>query len=133
MSTPKDRAAPGPSAAAPERPWELETLDPAPLAQAPTLAGGSPAPVRPAGAPGDGPWMLGAYRILGKLGEGGMGIVYEAEQQHPRRRVALKVIRGGRFVDEPHIRMFQREIDTLARLKHPHIGAIYDAGRTEQG
>ena len=133
MSTPKDRAAPGPSAAAPERPGELETLDPVPLAQAPTLAGGSPAPVRPTGAPGDGPWMLGAYRILGKLGEGGMGIVYEAEQQHPRRRVALKVIRGGRFVDEPHIRMFQREIDTLARLKHPHIGAIYDAGRTEQG
>ena len=51
----------------------------------------------------------------------------------PRRRVALKVIRGGRFVDERHVRMFRREIETLARLNHPNIGAIYDAGSTEEG
>jgi len=127
---------PGPRPAAPRRLDELETLDPAPLGQALTHTGAPPPAGAGDGAPSDGsaaPWMLGAFRILGKLGEGGMGIVYEAEQQHPRRRVALKVIRGGRFVDEQHIRMFQREIDTLARLKHPHIGAIYDAGRTDQG
>jgi serine/threonine protein kinase/tetratricopeptide (TPR) repeat protein len=76
---------------------------------------------------------IGRYRIVGKLGEGGMGIVFEAEQEHPRRRVALKVIRGGTFVDEQHIRMFQREVDTLARLKHPNIASIYEAGRTDQG
>ena len=50
-----------------------------------------------------------------------MGIVYEAEQQHPRRRVALKVVRGGQFVDERCLRMFRREAETLARLRHPNI------------
>ena len=85
-------------------------------------------------APGQSfPESIGPYRILGKLGEGGMGIVFEAEQQRPRRHVALKLVRGGRFVDEQRIKMFQREIDTLARLKHPNIGAIYEAGRTEAG
>src|SRR5436309_377081 len=77
--------------------------------------------------------MIGDFRILRKLGEGGMGIVYEAEQQHPRRSVALKVIRGGAYVDDSHLRMFQREAQTLARLKHPAIAAIYESGRTEDG
>jgi serine/threonine protein kinase/Tfp pilus assembly protein PilF len=71
--------------------------------------------------------------VLGVLGEGGMGVVYEAEQASPRRRVALKVIRGGHFVDENHIRMFRREAETLARLRHPNIGAIYESGRTDDG
>jgi serine/threonine protein kinase len=77
--------------------------------------------------------MLGDFRIVRKLGEGGMGVVYEAEQQHPKRPVALKVIRGGAFVDDNQIKMFQREAQTLARLKHPAIAAIYEMGRTEQG
>ncbi|MEX1310781.1 MAG: serine/threonine-protein kinase [Candidatus Sulfomarinibacteraceae bacterium] len=85
----------------------------------------------PRGAPV--PESIGGYRIVGVLGEGGMGIVYEAEQSSPRRRVALKVIRGGHFVDEAHIKMFQREAETLARLKHPNIGAIYESGRTDEG
>jgi serine/threonine protein kinase/Flp pilus assembly protein TadD len=76
---------------------------------------------------------IGQYRILRKLGEGGMGVVYEAEQQTPRRLVAVKVIRGGEFVDDTRVRLFQREADTLARLRHPNIGAIYEAGRTEDG
>ena len=76
---------------------------------------------------------IGGFRILRKLGEGGMGIVYEAEQQNPRRRVALKVVRGGQFVDELSLRMFRRETETLARLAHPNIAAIYEAGRTEGG
>lgn len=79
------------------------------------------------------PDAIGPYRIVDKLGEGGMGVVYEAEQQNPRRAVALKVIRGGGFVDELQVRMFQREADTLARLKHPGIASIYEAGRTEDG
>ncbi len=79
------------------------------------------------------PESIGDYRIIGVLGEGGMGIVYEAEQSSPRRRVALKVIRGGHFVDEAHIKMFEREAETLARLKHPNIGAIYESGRTDDG
>jgi serine/threonine protein kinase len=79
------------------------------------------------------PKTIGRYRIVGKLGEGGMGIVYEAEQQDPRRRVALKVVRGGHFVDDSTIRMFRREAETLGRLRHPNIAAIYESGRTEDG
>jgi len=79
------------------------------------------------------PTSIGSYRILGKLGEGGMGVVYEAQQEHPRRKVAVKVVRGGQFVDEHRAHMFQREADTLARLKHPNIAGIYESGRTEDG
>src|SRR5262245_661885 len=79
------------------------------------------------------PLRIGDYRIIRKLGEGGMGVVYEAEQQHPRRPVALKVIRGGQFVGEYHVQLFQREVQALALLKHPGIAAIYDAGQTEDG
>uniref|UniRef100_A0A832I117 Serine/threonine protein kinase n=1 Tax=Eiseniibacteriota bacterium TaxID=2212470 RepID=A0A832I117_UNCEI len=79
------------------------------------------------------PARIGRYRILSKLGEGGMGIVYEAEQQNPRRRVALKVVRGGRFVDDNILRLFRREAETLARLRHPNIGAIYESGHTDDG
>ncbi len=92
---------------------------------------GMPEETRPRGARM--PESIGEYRVLGVLGEGGMGIVYEAEQASPRRRVALKVIRGGQFVDDNHVKMFQREAETLARLKHPNIGAIYESGRTEDG
>src|SRR5215510_6026112 len=77
--------------------------------------------------------FIGDHRIFRKLGEGGMGVVYEAEQQHPRRLVALKVIRGGRLVDEYQVKLFQREAQALARLKHPGIAAIYEAGRTDDG
>ena len=77
--------------------------------------------------------MIGNFRIIRKLGEGGMGVVYEAEQQNPKRPVALKVIRGGTYVDDNHVRMFKREAQTLARLKHRSIAAIYEAGHTEDG
>ena len=83
--------------------------------------------------PAELPETIGPYRIVGQLGEGGIGIVYEAEQQHPRRRVALKVMKGGPFIGEDHARLLQREAETLARLKHPNIGSIYEAGRTEEG
>jgi len=76
---------------------------------------------------------VGGFRILGIIGSGGMGTVFEAEQDHPKRVVALKVVRGGQLVDEHNIKLFQREIQTLARLKHPHIAAIYEADRTEDG
>jgi serine/threonine protein kinase len=62
-----------------------------------------------------------------------MGVVYEAEQQRPRRPVALKVILGGRHADAEAVRLFQRETDSLARLKHPGIAAIYESGSTDEG
>jgi eukaryotic-like serine/threonine-protein kinase len=77
--------------------------------------------------------VIGDFRIIRKIGEGGMGVVYEAEQQHPKRAVALKVIRGGRYVDDHAVRLFQREAQALARLKHPGIAAIYGSGRTAGG
>ena len=77
--------------------------------------------------------MIGDFRIVRQIGAGGMGVVYEAEQQHPKRPVALKVIRGGIYVDENQVRLFQREAQTLARLKHPSIAAIYESGRTPEG
>ncbi len=79
------------------------------------------------------PDSIGRYRVLRKLGEGGMGVVYEARQENPDRLVALKVMRGGRLVDETTLKMFQREAHSLGRLKHPNIAAIHEAGRTEQG
>jgi tetratricopeptide (TPR) repeat protein/tRNA A-37 threonylcarbamoyl transferase component Bud32 len=79
------------------------------------------------------PATIGRYRVVGKLGQGGMGVVWEAEQDQPKRRVALKVMRSDHLVDEVHIRMFRREAETLARLEHPSIAAIYDAGHTEDG
>ena len=79
------------------------------------------------------PASIGGYRILGLLGQGGMGVVWEAEQQHPRRLVALKVMRQGHYVDDLHARMFHREAEILGRLKHPNIAAIYESGHTDDG
>jgi serine/threonine protein kinase len=79
------------------------------------------------------PASVGDYRIVRKIGEGGMGVVFEAEQHQPRRRVALKVIRGGGFVDEHAIKLFRRETEALGRLKHPGIATIYEVGRTGDG
>ena len=62
-----------------------------------------------------------------------MGIVYEGEQHNPARLVAVKVVRGGHHVDEYRLKLFQREVRTLARLKHPAIASIYEAGRDSSG
>src|SRR5262252_1150869 len=72
------------------------------------------------------PERIGDYRIISLLGQGGMGVVWEAEQQHPRRRVALKVLQQRFEGDEVHARMFRREAETLGRLRHPAIAAIYE-------
>ncbi|MCA9276015.1 MAG: serine/threonine protein kinase [Phycisphaerales bacterium] len=78
------------------------------------------------------PDQIGQYMILRVLGEGGMGIVYEAQQQVPRRRVALKVIRSQSL--NPKLRQrFQREADILAKLNHPGIATIYESGVTDDG
>jgi len=75
---------------------------------------------------------IGAYRILGLLGEGGMGIVYRAEQQNPQRIVALKVIRLG-VASTEHLRRFEQEAELLGRLQHPGIAHIYEAGTAKSG
>ncbi len=67
------------------------------------------------------------YRVIRTIGEGGMGVVYEAEQEQPRRRVALKVIRPG-LATPGLARRFRREAELLARLKHAGIAQIYGVG-----
>ena len=79
------------------------------------------------------PDTIGDYRIVRLLGEGGMGVVFEAEQRSPSRRVALKLMRRGHLVDEVHARMFHHEAETLGRLRHPNIAAIYESGHTPDG
>ncbi|MBX3354134.1 MAG: serine/threonine protein kinase [Phycisphaeraceae bacterium] len=71
------------------------------------------------------PW-IGDYRIEGTLGAGGMGVVYLAEQQSPKRTVALKVIRGASGASA--VRRFHREGELLGRLQHPNIALIHEAG-----
>lgn len=78
------------------------------------------------------PSAIGRYRILGLLGEGGMGAVYEAEQDQPRRTVALKVIKPG-FAAAETLRRFQHESQALGRLQHPGIAQIYEAGTADTG
>jgi WD40 repeat protein len=78
------------------------------------------------------PPSIGRYRILRTLGEGGMGTVYEAEQQNPRRTVALKVIRPG-LLSPPLLKRFTQEAQILGRLSHPGIASIYEAGLAEDG
>ncbi len=70
---------------------------------------------------------IGGFRVLRLLGEGGMGAVYEAEQERPARRVALKIIRPG-FVSEAVVRRFRREAEVLGRLQHPGIAQVYEVG-----
>src|SRR3984957_5213526 len=76
------------------------------------------------------PSHIGRFRVIRLLGEGGMGLVYEAEQDNPRRTVALKVIRAG-YADGVMLRRFENETQALGRLHHPGIAQIYEAGTAE--
>ena len=76
---------------------------------------------------------LGRYKLLERVGEGGFGIVYVAEQTKPvRRRVALKVIKLGMDTKQVVAR-FEAERQALAMMDHPNIAKVLDAGTTEQG
>ena len=75
---------------------------------------------------------IGPYRFLQKLGEGGMGEVWLAEQSKPRRRVALKLIKAGMDTREVVAR-FESERQALALMDHPAIAKVFDAGSTPEG
>jgi serine/threonine protein kinase len=76
---------------------------------------------------------IGPYKLLERLGQGGMGSVYLAEQEHPvRRRVALKIVRAG--MDSARVlARFDQEREALTMMDHPNIARALDAGTTETG
>ncbi len=77
--------------------------------------------------------QIGAYKLLQEIGEGGMGVVYMAEQVHPvKRRVALKLIKPG-MDSRQVIARFEAERQALAMMDHPNIAKVLDAGTTETG
>lgn len=90
-------------------------------------AAGSSAVDRAPEPAGPEPAQIGSYRVVRRLGQGGMGVVYEAEQQHPRRRIALKIIRPD-WSSPELIRRFQVEAQALGLLQHPGIAQVYEAG-----
>jgi len=102
---------------------------------APTFVGPRPesddrAPLPGAEGPGS---MIGRYRLLEAIGEGGFGTVYMAEQQEPvRRMVALKIIKLGMDTKQV-IARFEAERQALAMMEHPNIARVLDAGATGTG
>src|SRR5205085_7694110 len=76
---------------------------------------------------------VGPYKLLQKIGEGGMGVVYMAEQQRPVvRRVAVKIIKLGMDTRQV-IARFEAERQALALMDHPNIAKVLDAGATDAG
>lgn len=77
--------------------------------------------------------VVGPYLILRQLGSGGMGQVYLAEHRQQRRRCALKVIHPEHVDDPAILTRFEREIQSLAALSHPHVVRVQDYGRAPDG
>ena len=88
----------------------------------------------PRNPPLEGPGSrIGPYKLLQKIGEGGMGIVYMAERMTPfRQMVALKVIKAG-MDSRQVVARFEAERQALALMDHPHIAKVHDAGAIESG
>src|SRR5437762_11640519 len=97
------------------------------------LDGAAPAAVREAAA-GDAPGtMIGPYKLLEQIGEGGFGVVYMAEQTEPvRRKVALKIVKPGMDTRQVVAR-FEAERQALALMDHPNIAKVFDGGATASG
>src|SRR6516164_11092682 len=77
--------------------------------------------------------VIGPYKLLEQIGEGGIGLVFVAEQQHPiRRRVALKIIKPG-MDSRQVVARFEAERQALAMMDHPNIAKVHDGGETASG
>jgi WD40 repeat protein/serine/threonine protein kinase len=101
-----------------------------PAIQAPVARGATVDYAPPAEGPGT---IIGAYKLLQQIGEGGFGVVYMAEQEHPvRRKVALKIIKPGMDTKEV-IARFEAERQALAMMDHQNIAKVLDAATTDAG
>jgi predicted Ser/Thr protein kinase len=109
-----------------------EGLLKSPLVRAPQLAPAVVGEPLPAAWPPAPPVQIGHYRILHRIAEGGMGAVYEAEQDNPQRTVALKVVRPG-LASPALLKRFTHEAQILGRLHHPGIAQVYEAGLADDG
>jgi serine/threonine-protein kinase len=90
-------------------------------------------PIPPKGDLTVGSTIAGRFRILGKLGEGGMGAVYKAEHTKMDRMCAIKIL-GAHMTNDPDaLARFTREAQMSSRIDHPHAVTIYDYGETEDG
>src|SRR5262249_25411961 len=101
---------------------------PLPDAVARVAAGLLVAPERagPAGLP-----VVAGYEILGPLGRGGTGLVYQARPLKCSRGVALKMMKGGGHAEPRDLARFRTEAEAVARLQHPHIVPIYEVGEQD--
>jgi serine/threonine protein kinase len=100
------------------------------LARPPVVPAGGAAPEPVCEGPGS---KIGPYKLLQQIGEGGMGVVYMAEQEQPvRRKVALKIIKPG-MGSAQVVARFEAERQALALMDHLHIAKVFDAGTTESG
>ena len=77
--------------------------------------------------------VLGHYRVLEKIGSGGMGEVYRASDQRLGRDVALKILKPSLSNDQDRLRRFEQEARAAAALSHPNIVAIFDIGMHDGG
>lgn len=81
---------------------------------------------------GEIPQRIGSYRLIRVIGEGGFGVVYLAEQDMPRRTVAIKILRPG-LTTRGILKRFEYEAEVLGKLHHPGIAQIYEAGAADVG
>jgi tetratricopeptide (TPR) repeat protein len=95
---------------------------------APAFAAAETVPPVPALPRADPLPQVPGYDLLGRLGRGGMGVVYQARHQRLRRLTALKMIRGGAAAGPDELARFRAESEAIARLQHPHIVQIFEVG-----
>ena len=89
--------------------------------------------VRMTGAARGGIPVIAGYDDLVEIKRGGQGVVFSATQRSTRRRVAIKLLLDGAFANDTAKRRFEREVDLVAGLRHPHIVQIFDSGLTSEG